>query len=152
MLSPLCAGGSSETGSATTAPTAEQMWEFKAGNVAAVEEYVGDRALIACEYKIDVEPADGELGENGACIVYHYYRITHSEYEEFPIGRGVLMAVDHETRPIVFPANGKLVYLIRPSIVRRWREILSDDTIVLPLNCSPKRYLNAKRAVDTRRD
>lgn len=123
-----------------------------AGNVAAVEEYVGDRALIACEYKIEVVPADGELGEHGAFSALHFYRVTQSEDERLPIGAGVLLVKYHETRTVVLPANGKLVYLIRPGIFDHRSKLLSEDTIVVPLNCSPERYYNAKRAVDARRE
>lgn len=150
------ANAADEVSQISITPTVEQMAKFQDGNMLAVETYVGAKTMIAIEYKVEIYPADGEFGKNGACTVLHFYRVIKSNDMLIPDDSEIIFMRFHESRPLQITLNSESVYIIRPSIInphfRGDYKLLSEDTIILKLNASPKDYLNAKLAIDARKD
>lgn len=138
----------------TITPTVEQMAEFQDGNILAVESYVGEKTLMALEYKIEIIRADGEFGKRGASTVVHYYRVIKSNDTHIPVDSEIIFM---NYREVSYPEqiSKDPVYIIRPWVhdphYKGEYILLRDDAIFVGINASPEDYLRARRAVDARK-
>ena len=136
----------------TITPTVEQMAEFQDGNILAVESYVGEKTLMALEYKIEINRADGEFFPRW--VVVHYYRVIKSNDTRIPVDSEIIFI---KQREVSCPEqiSKDPVYIIRPGVLDPHYQggyiRIDYDAIIVGLNASPEDYLRARRAVDARK-